>query len=230
MALIIDEGMAGPDDPIYTNGLRIHSIRRIPEGGSSAGVTPMVATKKCPNCKKTFPVESFNKCATQKDGLSYQCKKCQNAYYVGWHRAQKDGLEFQCHEIIRKKRAYCRKKKLLFQLDKEWLKAKMLQTHCEVTGIEFEDDKYGPFGRSLDRIHPDKGYTKENTRVVARVYNLAKNDWSESVVLRMALALVDREEIEKKVSESGSQTHTSCTTSVVQLRNAQKRSTEKDPK
>lgn len=154
-------------------------------------------TKKCPNCKKILPLESFSKSAKQKGGLSYQCKKCQSSYYVGRYKTKRDGFEFQCHEILRKKRAYCRNKKILFDLELEWMKARMAQTHCEVTGIKYEEDKSGPFSRSLDRILPDKGYTPENTRVVARIYNIAKQNWLDSVVLKMATALVERHKAEQ---------------------------------
>jgi len=152
----------------------------------------ITATKKCPNCKKILPLESYSKSGKRRGGLAYQCKKCQSSYYVGRYKTKRDGFEFKCHEILRKKKAYCRNKKILFDLELDWMKARMVQTHCEVTGIKFEEDKSGPFSRSLDRILPDKGYTPKNTRVVARIYNIAKQNWLDSVVLQMATALVER--------------------------------------
>ena len=148
----------------------------------------------------------FSKSTKRRGGLAYQCKKCQSSYYVGRYKTKRDGFEFKCHEILRKKKAYCRNKKILFDLELDWMKARMVQTHCEVTGIKFEEDKSGPFSRSLDRILPDKGYTPKNTRVVARIYNTAKQDWPDSVVFQMAVALVDRKEIEKEDPKSGNQT------------------------
>ena len=162
------------------------------------GVDTITETKKCPKCKKILPLKFFSKSTKRSGGLAYQCKKCQSSYYVGRYKTKKDSYEFQCHEIIRKKKAYCRKEKISLGLNLEWMKEHMAQTHCAATGIEFEEGKSGPFSRSLDRICPNKGYMPDNTRVVARIYNTAKQDWPDSVVFQMAVALVDRKKIEKE--------------------------------
>lgn len=72
---------------------------------------------------------------------------------------------------------------LPYDLDIEWFKHKALVVgKCEVTGISFNHakpfvkNKRNPFGASVDRINPEKGYTKDNCRVVCWIHNRAKGD------------------------------------------------------
>ncbi len=70
---------------------------------------------------------------------------------------------------------------------------------CEVTGIPFSkyskyNVRYGsrrrPFTPSLDRIVPERGYTRDNCRLVILAVNIAMSDWGLPVLMQIARALV----------------------------------------
>ena len=90
------------------------------------------------------------------------------------------------------------KHKYEFDLTREWAERKLADGVCEVTCIGFDFTKesasvrFNPFGPSIDRIDSAKGYTQDNCRMVVWIYNMAKAEWNDDVVLRMARALVDR--------------------------------------
>jgi hypothetical protein len=69
-----------------------------------------------------------------------------------------------------------------------------LAGRCEATGIEWDFDTPGghkrPFVPTLDRIDSSLGYTFDNVRVVAWIYNCSKSDWTDAAVLKMARGLV----------------------------------------
>jgi hypothetical protein len=70
-------------------------------------------------------------------------------------------------------------------------------TACAVTGLPFcfdepDETKFNPWAPSIDRKDPFRGYVKDNVQFVCVAYNLAKNQFSEAVLLRLARAIVDR--------------------------------------
>lgn len=86
---------------------------------------------------------------------------------------------------------------LAFDLDREWLAAKLAVGTCELTGVGLERLSPGqhrthPYAPSLDRIEPALGYTKPNVRLVCFAVNRARSDWGDEVLLRIAQALVKK--------------------------------------
>jgi len=62
---------------------------------------------------------------------------------------------------------------------------------CAVTQLPINGGgKHDPWQPSIDRIVPKDGYTPENCRLVAYIYNCARNQFSESDLLKMCEALV----------------------------------------
>jgi hypothetical protein len=89
-------------------------------------------------------------------------------------------------------------KNIAFCLDLEWVKARLEPMKCEVSGVPllFEVDKtvmHSPFRPSIDRIDNSLGYTKENSRIVAVIYNKAKSDGTDADVLKLALGIVNEQ-------------------------------------
>ena len=67
---------------------------------------------------------------------------------------------------------------------------------CALTNIEFSLDRLGrksknPFAPSLDRIDSDKGYTKENIRLVCVIVNLALNNFGDNAFDKMCRAYIN---------------------------------------
>ncbi len=74
---------------------------------------------------------------------------------------------------------------------------------CKITGIDFryeigtEKGFRNPYAPSLDRIDAEKGYEKNNVRLVLTVVNYAMSDWGDDVFYEMmkgALAQLKREQ------------------------------------
>ncbi|HRG71536.1 MAG TPA: hypothetical protein PLH95_07845 [Thauera aminoaromatica] len=84
-------------------------------------------------------------------------------------------------------------KGLPFDLTKQWVLDRI--SRCEVTGLALSMEpmpgsRQNPFGPSLDRKDCAKGYTTENTRVVAWGLNCALSDFGEEAFRKIALAYV----------------------------------------
>lgn len=92
---------------------------------------------------------------------------------------------------IRKRAA---EKQYEFDLTREWIEQRLVRGTCEVTGLTFDlgrdtAQRFNPWCPSIDRIDSSKGYTQGNCRAVVWIYNMAKSEWSDEVVMRFAKAL-----------------------------------------
>lgn len=79
-------------------------------------------------------------------------------------------------------------------IDDLWIEVR-LSDGCEMTGIPFDMRPGGPwpFGPSVDRKDPTKGYTEGNSRLVCWMYNLCKGRWTDEDVGRMCQARLEFE-------------------------------------
>lgn len=97
-----------------------------------------------------------------------------------------------------------KKQKLLFNLDKEWIKEKFEKGICEVTGIKFDMENYRSANSpSVDRINPKGNYTKDNCRVILWSLNKALCNLGQDYMLDVFekfLRKVSPEKFKKKVS------------------------------
>jgi len=95
-------------------------------------------------------------------------------------------------------RSRAAKRQYEFDLTREWAEKKLEAGVCEATGIRFDFTKesaslrFNPFGPSVDRIDPKRGYVQDNCRMVVWIFNMAKSEWDDDAVLRMATALVEK--------------------------------------
>lgn len=96
-------------------------------------------------------------------------------------------------------RARAAKKGMEFDLTREWIADRMKIGECPVTGLPFdltrqEGVRFNPFAPSVDRIDSGRGYTMDNCRLVVWIYNMAKSEWNDDVVLRFAKALAAKKQ------------------------------------
>jgi len=82
-----------------------------------------------------------------------------------------------------------------FSLTIEWVFERLLKP-CPKTGMPFiqggnDYSDRNPYSASIDKIHPDKGYTPENCQVVSWLYNCAKQRFSEEDVYNFCLKVVN---------------------------------------
>ena len=84
-----------------------------------------------------------------------------------------------------------------FTITKEWLREKLANGKCELTGLMFDlyphDSSYhNPYAPSLDRIdNNNRDYTPENTRVILTAANIALSDHRKEDILPILKALVN---------------------------------------
>lgn len=79
-------------------------------------------------------------------------------------------------------------------LTAEWIEEKIAAGVCSVSGIQFNLGARGhhPMTPSIDRIDHSKGYTMDNCRVVAFIFNLARNQFDDGAVLELSRAMVKK--------------------------------------
>ena len=84
-------------------------------------------------------------------------------------------------------------KNIPYDLDKDWVEFEYSKGVCAVTKtpLNVKSDSYSVNTPSIDQIHPSKGYTKENCRLVCYWYNTAKNRFTDGQVLLMCKAVVE---------------------------------------
>jgi hypothetical protein len=88
------------------------------------------------------------------------------------------------------------KHNMLYDLEVEWLVNKMKGGRCELTNIDFDygENRLRP---SLDRINPHKGYTMTNCRLVLKIMNFWKLDYTDNEIYEVAKAFVEKYENER---------------------------------
>lgn len=122
--------------------------------------------RKCYKCGETKQLSEFYK---RSDERYYRgCKLCEKTQFTQF-RKNNPHISHLSNAKQRAKRAG-----LPFNLDKDWFYSSM-PTHCPVFGILFTTGTDNP---SIDRIIPEKGYIKENCRIISQRANLIKNDAS----------------------------------------------------
>jgi hypothetical protein len=137
-----------------------------------------------------------------------ECKRQRNADHNKLLR-QHEGYKTKFKNVMAKWRTENKAKAYLSNikgrdtntdLDLEWIQSKIDKGVCEVTGIPFQFPIHGehkrgfnhlPWNLSIDRIDPNKGYTKDNCRAVVWAYNRAKGIWTDDTILTLARGIID---------------------------------------
>jgi hypothetical protein len=164
--------------------------------------------KLCKKCDVIKPLKEFGKHATAKDGIRNICNQCTNIRRTqirdpektkkqqAKHKANITLESFIKHKIA-EARGRSKKNNKDFDIDFDWI----IGLHntqgglCAVSGIKMEyaigaDGKRLPYSMSIDRIDCNKGYTKNNVRLVCMIVNLTLgafgDDILDSVMIKVA--------------------------------------------
>ena len=116
---------------------------------------------------------------TRKQKQTYRAKRPLNylALYIKT-RAKKKGIKFDLDEN---------------HLQKLWDKCSGI---CPMTGVPMtlqpgKRGKPNPFVISVDRIIPEKGYTKGNVRIVSLWYNFTRRSWGDEFTVEMCRRVIE---------------------------------------
>ena len=101
--------------------------------------------------------------------------------------------------LLNQKKCLCKNKNIPFELDLEWY-IENLKNGCVLTKIPFDlcsniyDKKsgpYSPYQPSIDRIDPNQGYIKSNSRLILYSLNLFKLHFSDDHLYKIAEKLLE---------------------------------------
>lgn len=117
--------------------------------------------------------------------------------FKAWRRKYGSTLTGRLTDLLGNARRRSEKRGLEFTIDFDWLAEQYARQKgcCLLTGIELDfvsrarsGTNFMPFSPSLDRKDPSLGYTKENTRLVCTMVNLAMNHFGEELFAKLCKA------------------------------------------
>jgi hypothetical protein len=161
---------------------------------------------KCTKCKKSKTFKDFYKDSNRSNGLTSACKAChkkvrqlnrlKNAEYQRKLRSEDPERVKQSKrnswrnldprkKMLQQAKNRCRRNSIEFDLVLEDI---VISDKCPLLGVDFiigvkHDYQYT---YSLDRINPDKGYTKGNVWVISMLANSMKNNATKEQLLTFA--------------------------------------------
>lgn len=106
---------------------------------------------------------------------------------------EKSSRELRLKRMLYLSKQRSKIKNIEHDIDYEWLLNNTPES-CPKCGIEFSYDlniKMNPFAPSIDRVDSNKGYTKDNCRVVSWMYNCGKSTYTDDVLYIICKAVID---------------------------------------
>lgn len=155
--------------------------------------------KTCTQCSEIKSFDNFYVCGKNRLGEPRYTPKCRNCV-IDQNKAVKKlryaSMSGRANELFQGAKRRQRKDSS-FDLDVAFIIDKLEKGVCEVTGLTFNYDKpsgesTNKFSPSIDRIDSSVGYIKSNVRVVIWWYNLMKNDSTDSELLEICQAVVNK--------------------------------------
>jgi hypothetical protein len=136
--------------------------------------------KKCTGCDEVLPLSSFSKHAKNKDGLQQECKACNKTSSSIWRKENKDVF------ALKRIKERAKEKGLDFNLTREDIQHPPV---CPVFGFTLERSNDGlpkKNSPSVDRIDPNKGYTKDNIQIISQLANAMKQNATPEQLIAFA--------------------------------------------
>lgn len=142
-------------------------------------------------CGEAFETESPNKI--------YCSSECQIKFskQASWERVKSD-YRFRCKNLLHMAKYRAKTQNLYFDLDLDYLINlwEEQEGRCSLSGRLLdlsrpsENNTVNPNAPSLDRIIPNKGYTKENVRFVCYQVNTALNQYGEEALISLCKDII----------------------------------------
>lgn len=151
----------------------------------------------CKSCGNYKSSENYHKGVRNKNRFekSHICKICSSGRNRKVVRKSSENLEGCLYQMFQNTRTRSKKKKLLFDIDLEFLKYLYNKQNgkCALSGIEMT--YYFGYGRSpknvsIDKINPSKGYVKTNVRLVCSHVNMMKSYLTDSELVEFCKAII----------------------------------------
>lgn len=149
--------------------------------------------KQCTKCNKKKLLSEFYKHKIAKDGLAHWCKECNNANTAKCHATPIGRAKRLVNDLKNQKKG---KRSLLEKtLTIEDIIPALQNGKCQLTGLPFDfkpakTTYRNPYAPSLDRIDSQKGYTKNNVRIVLTSVNEALGEHPDETMLPILKAMV----------------------------------------
>ena len=145
--------------------------------------------KTCVSCKIKKTPDKFSKDAQNKDGLNTYCRECRSRIKMVWEKDNPQKV------LLFHSKTRAKKKGLPFTLEVEDI---VIPEKCPILGIKLKRGK-GIGGAvasspSLDRIIPEKGYTKGNVQVISHRANQIKSDATADELMAVAKYCKEQED------------------------------------
>lgn len=140
--------------------------------------------RPCSRCGKVYAANGEQFYKRRDNGLlSSECRSCfrQRSSRNQKVRHHAGGVDYHLAYIARSAKLRARKNKLTYDIDARYL-ASLLQNQnglCALTRVQLTFAKgvgHIPTNASIDRIDPNKGYTKDNVQLVACQVNTMKSN------------------------------------------------------
>lgn len=159
-----------------------------------SNVLKLPTTKCCNACKQFLPFSYFSKNSSMGDKLSTHCKECDKvrqdkskrktnpqrlAYARKYQLEKRQDFKYRLQMLINASKQRAKLKNIEHEITVEDLIALYpLDGKCPVLGVELEFGSAGfrENSPSIDKINPNKGYTKDNIQVISWRANRIKGD------------------------------------------------------
>ena len=148
--------------------------------------------KQCFKCKQTKPINDFSFQKKAKDVRFSYCKICKNKCDAELRTTPLGRAKKLINNINKKNGKRANLKKTLTVTN---ILPALESGYCQLTGLPFDfyptkDTYKNSHAPSLDRIDSQKGYTKENCRIVLVAVNDALGEYDDNDMLPILKALV----------------------------------------
>lgn len=173
-----------------------------------------MSLKTCVRCCEALPWTKFRADRKMPDGLKPHCTYCGAgpAWKPPKERTPETGPKFRSPRapypldysdpktratmLVAGARTRASAKGIPFSLASEDILHRILMGRCEATGIKFDLSSPGyrkknPRAPSLDQIVAGKGYTADNVRLVAAIYNFCKNEFDDNLTKSLICQMAD---------------------------------------